>query len=157
MTALRNKLILLLLLLATPVWGADAFQPECADWGGVTESKALYFLDAAIEPSLQSSLLDRSVESDLPTWIQLRYENSELRFENRTPGLGLPFTIYHVKAEWVYPDGRVWEEVSVSFPDSFRCESLSLFPGQMSRSIHVKRPKSQENLRLKLRAWTSFF
>jgi hypothetical protein len=156
MIALRNKLIFLMLIFSSGAWARDASAPECASWGGVRESKSIYFLDGLLEPDAQSALLDRATDSDLPSWLQIRYEKGALRFENKTPGLGLPFTIYHIRAEWLFSDGRVWEEGTVSFPEAMRCQILSLFPGQTSQSIVIKRPDSQENLRLRIRVWTSF-
>jgi hypothetical protein len=157
MDALRNKLILLLILLSPNLLAMEVGAPECSTWGGVSESQALYFVDSQLDSSVQSTLLNSDVETQSPTWIRVSYSDSEIHFENKMPGYGLPFTIYHLKADWVNSDNQILENEGASFPDEFRCEGMSLFPSQVSRKIEIPRPQSSENLRLRVRVWTSLF
>jgi hypothetical protein len=156
MNALRligwGRGLVFFLMCLSPRLFAEA--PECAAWGGVQEAQALHFLEFDVETSAQRTLLDTDSAWG-PTWMQVVFENSELRFENKMQGLGLPFTVYHVKVDWLSPNGvRVAAE---SFPSDNRCEPLSLFPGGVSQSLPLRRPAAKEALRLRIRVWSAGF
>lgn len=143
---LRATTFLMGLLVSTQV---RAEAPPCAEWGGVVESEQLYFLDPAPD-SAQSALIDFQGPF-ASSWLQAHVKGSRLVLRNKMPGLGLPTTIYHVQVEWVAQLGGLVS--SVSFPEEGVCESLSLFPGQYSPDLDLKRPDSLEPLRLRLKVW----
>lgn len=157
MDALRNKLILVLVLLSPLAMAFEEMDPECSNWGGVSPSQSLFFVDHKIDATPQNALMSRETDVESPTWIRVKYEDSHLQFENKTQGLGLPFTVYHMRAQWLLPDNTVLEESVTYFPEPSRCMALSLFPGQISTKIFVKRPDSSENLRLRVKVWSSYF
>ncbi len=154
MDALRNLFISMLIVASTSVLAKG--EPECSTWNGIMLSENVYFLDPQVEGDLQSALLDAGDDWG-PFWIQARLEESSLSFLNKTPGLGLPFTIYHVEVNWISPRGESIAEATQSFPASLSCAPLSLFPGQSSRKIEITRPDVSEKLRLQLRVWVSPF
>ncbi len=154
MGALRKLTKLMTLTLSLVFCGAaHAYtEPECSTWNGVLLSENVFFLDPSVEKSGQRALLDAGDQWG-PFWIQAQLEGNELKFENKMPGLGLPFTIYHVEVNWIGREGRELSDALQSFPAPAACAPLSLFPGQVSRSIEIVRPKTSENLRLQVKVW----
>lgn len=158
MGALRKLTKLMTLSLSLVLCStAQAYtEPECSTWNGVLLSENVYFIDPENEKFGQRALLDAGDRWG-PFWVQAQLDGSELKFENKMPGLGLPFTIYHVEVNWIGREGVELSDAIQSFPAPASCAPLSLFPGQVSRSIEVKRPKTSENLRLQVKVWAAPF
>lgn len=133
-------------------WAAE--QPECSEWDGILISENVFFMDTDLVPGEQKALLDAGDEFG-PFWIQAIVENQKLSFENMTPGVGLPFTVYHVQVNWIDRNGKIIENEIQSLPASGKCSPLSLFPGQLSGEIELERPKTEQQLRMQLKVWVS--
>lgn len=129
---------------------SNAQAPECADWDGILYSDNVYFLDPIIESGVQKALLDAKEEWG-PLWLQIQLHQHALTIENKTPGLGLPMSVYHMQVDWIDRDGKVLK--TQSFPGGSSCDALSLFPGQTSMDIPLNRPNSNEALRLQVKVW----
>lgn len=143
--------MMMTMLTGLPV-SADAKSqaPECADWDGILYSENVYFLDPEVETGAQKALLDAKEEWG-PLWLQMKYQHGALTVFNKTPGLGLPMSVYHIQVDWIGRSGEVVE--TQSFPGSTACDALSLFPGQESMDIPLDRPEVNETLRLQIKAW----
>jgi hypothetical protein len=135
-------------MLAT---SAHAKAPPCAQWGGVSTSQDLNFLDVG-EGSSQSALVDLQGRFG-PSWLQASLDQGGLRFDNKTQGVGLPTTIYHVQVDWLSRMGEVVG--SQAFPEEGVCAPLSLFPGQYTDPLVLARPQTSEPLRVRLKIWAS--
>ena len=147
MRLLRSTILLFGLMAVA----ANAKNPPCAEWGGVVGSQALYFVESLPE-SHQAALVDLQGRFG-PSWLQAVFKNSQFRFENKTPGVGLPSTIYYVQVDWLSRMGDV--VASQAFPEEGICAPLSLFPGQTSAWIDIPRPEHADALRVRMKFWAA--
>ena len=136
----------------------------CSGFDGLVEEPVISFVvddalaaDGSLIPSIQRSLI-----SDLghrSSWIEIEYNNTKgVRLVNRAPGLGLPFTAYHLRFEIADEEGRIVPGASVEFPSLGECKALALFPGQKSASIpipHPPRAEQPQTYRLRVTLWSS--
>jgi hypothetical protein len=96
-----------------------------------------------------------SPDSDRLGWVASSFESlSGLRFENVTPGMGLPIDIFRVEIVKIAADVNGVHESSVLFPDQ-DCGWVSMFPGQRTPLFKITDGFLGENDRFRVMVWAS--
>lgn len=89
------------------------------------------------------------------SWLEVDYSSSGIVIRNRQLGVGIPMTLFAIKAELLDESGAVMSEEYLH--DDAECAGLSLFPGQATRqfklhSIESSRARLLKRLRLRILA-----
>ncbi len=96
-----------------------------------------------------------SPDSDRLGWVASSFEFSKgLRFENLTPGMGIPIDIFRVEIEKISTDSGANHERSLLFPDQ-DCGWVSMFPGQRTPLFKINDDFLKENDRFRVLVWAS--
>lgn len=149
MNAAHKRFISIMVLMLLS-YSLKAETPQCAQSAQFLASESLYFSRPHVKSS-QAALLSLEGDDFGPLWIKARVSEEGLSFENTLPGLGLPFTLYHVQVKWL---DRMGQELKTeSFPAKEACAPLSLFPGQETSPLQLKAPNADPHLRVELKVW----
>ena len=133
----------------------DPETPPCAEFTNLRQELPVSFVYGA--PGIQSALSPST--SGRGGWMQVEYQHPNFRIRNLTPGVALPYGIFHVDVEVRAPRGEVSSDLSSAWPAPQTCASLSLFPGQQTRWIEI--PKGADvdpnTHRIRFMIWTGAF